>query len=277
MSGLIQAYNESLHLLSKTEERVIGYVLHNPEECLNLTVQELASILKVSVSTVIKAAKKLGYSGYAQLKLVVAGELNVLVQREKSSALIKDLQAYEELVLVSIREGYSHLGQEKLEAAAKELKRADEIDVYAFGFDAVAGYDLYLKMLQSGKRVRQLENGYEQIISAYNLDPSALVVAISSTGTSLDLLDALKFSKKSGASIVTVAPEGSRLCEYADINLESYYSRLVFPEGGLITRVVQLAIVDMLYMKFLEISGGEFDNKYARFREALDFKRRRKS
>jgi len=76
--------------------------------------------------------------------------------------------------------------------------------------------------------------------------------------------------------VITVAPENSKLCNYSDVNLESYYSRLVFPEGGLITRIVQLLIVDILYMRFLELCGEEFEERYRKFKEALDYKRRKK-
>jgi DNA-binding MurR/RpiR family transcriptional regulator len=276
MGNLLQSYNENLHLLTPTEERILDYMISNPEKCLECTINELSKVLKVSQSMIVKAARKLGYSGFTGLKLVIAGELNILVQREKSPVLLKDLRSYEELSLETIREAYSHLSEDRLSLAAASLKDAENIDIYSFGFDSVAGHDLYLKMLQSGKRVRHLENGYEQIISASNLHHDSVVVAISGTGMSGDLADALEFARKSGAGVITVAPEKSRLCAFSDVNLESYYSRLVFPEGGLITRIVQLLIMDILYMRFLELCGEEFEERYKKFKEALDYKRRKK-
>ncbi|MCP5457341.1 MAG: MurR/RpiR family transcriptional regulator [Thermotogae bacterium] len=274
MSSLIQSYNEALGLFTQTEEKIASFIMTNPEAALELSVNDLASRLNVSPSMVVKASQKMGFTGYSQLKLAVASELNVLVQREKSTILIEDLDAYEDLVSSTIREAYSRLGEDDLKKAAELLVESENIDIYAFGFDAVAGHDLYLKMLQSGKRVKLIENGYEQMISAYNLKDDSVVVAISSTGTSIDLLDALKFSEKTGASVITITPVGSRLSTYSNVNLESYYSKLIFPEGGLITRVVQLMILDVLYLKFLQISGKNFEEKYSKFREVLDFKRR---
>ena len=274
MSSLIQSYNEALGLFTQTEEKIASFIMTNPEEALELSVNDLASRLNVSPSMVVKASQKMGFTGYSQLKLAVASQLNVLVQREKSTILIDDLNAYEDLVSSTIREAYSRLSEDDLKKAAELLVESENIDIYAFGFDAVAGHDLYLKMLQSGKRVKLIENGYEQMISAYNLKDDSVVVAISSTGTSVDLLDALKFSEKTGASVITITPAGSRLSSYSNVNLESYYSKLIFPEGGLITRIVQLMILDVLYLKFLQISGKNFEEKYSKFREVLHFKRR---
>lgn len=274
MSSLLQSYNEALHLLTETEEKIVSFVINNPEQSLEFSIHELAARLEISPSMIVKAAKKLGFTGYSQLKLAIASELNILVQREKSSVLIEDLEAYDELVSTTIREAYCRVREEVIEEAARVLSSSQIIDIYAFGFDAIAGHDLYLKMLQSGKRVQLIENGYEQMISAYSLESNSAVVAISSTGSSVDLMDALRFSKKAGASVVTITPAGSKLSNYSSINLESYYSKLVFPEGGLVTRIVQLMIVDVLYMKFLQISGGRFEERYSRFREVLDFKRR---
>lgn len=274
MSSLLQSYNEALHLLTETEEKIVSFVINNPEQSLEFSIHELAARLEISPSMIVKAAKKLGFTGYSQLKLAIASELNILVQREKSSVLIEDLEAYDELVSTTIREAYCRVSEEVIEEAARVLSSSQIIDIYAFGFDAIAGHDLYLKMLQSGKRVQLIENGYEQMISAYSLESNSAVVAISSTGSSVDLMDALRFSKKAGASVVTITPAGSKLSNYSSFNLESYYSKLVFPEGGLVTRIVQLMIVDVLYMKFLQISGGRFEERYSRFREVLDFKRR---
>ncbi|HDP76804.1 MAG TPA: MurR/RpiR family transcriptional regulator [Mesotoga infera] len=274
MSSLLQSYNEALHLLTETEEKIVSFVMNNPEQSLELSIHDLATRLEISPSMIVKAAKKLGFTGYTQLKLAIASELNILVQREKSSILIEDLKAYDELVSTTIKEAYCRLSEELIEEAARVLSLSQIVDIYAFGFDAVAGHDLYLKMLQCGKRVQLIQNGYEQMISAYSLESNSVVVAISSTGSSVDLIDALRFSKKTGASVVTITPAGSKLSDYSSINLESYYSKLVFPEGGLVTRIVQLMIVDVLYMKFLQISGGRFEERYSRFREVLDFKRR---
>jgi len=274
MSSLLQSYNEALHLLTETEEKIVSFVKNNPEQSLELSIHDLATRLEISPSMIVKAAKKLGFTGYTQLKLAIASELNILVQREKSSVLIEDLKAYEELISTTIKEAYCRLSEGVIEEAARVLSLSQIVDIYAFGFDAVAGHDLYLKMLQSGKRVQLIQNGYEQMISAYSLESNSVVVAISSTGSSVDLIDALGFSKKTGASVVTITPAGSKLSDYSSINLESYYSKLVFPEGGLVTRIVQLMIVDVLYMEFLQISGERFEERYSRFREVLDFKRR---
>ena len=274
MSSLLQSYNEALHHLTETEERIASFVISHPEEALDLPVKDLARRLEVAPSMIIKAAKKLGFSGYTQLRLAIASELNLLVQREKSSVMIEDLEAYDQLVSSTIREAYSRLNEDDVEAAARLLAGAQIVDIYAFGFDALAGHDLYLKMLQSGKRVKLIENGYEQMISAYTLESDSVIVAISSAGTSADLIDALRFSQKSGVSVITITPARSMLSGYSKVNLESYYSKLVFPEGGLVTRIVQLMIVDMLYLQFLKISGKKFEERYSKFREVLDFKRR---
>ncbi len=170
MSSLLQSYNEALHLLTETEEKIVSFVINNPEQSLEFSIHELAARLEISPSMIVKAAKKLGFTGYSQLKLAIASELNILVQREKSSVLIEDLEAYDELVSTTIREAYCRVSEEVIEEAARVLSSSQIIDIYAFGFDAIAGHDLYLKMLQSGKRVQLIENGYEQMISAYSLE-----------------------------------------------------------------------------------------------------------
>lgn len=54
--------------LSRKQQRVYDFLLNNQVAVANLTLEELAVQLNVSVSTIIRLSKELGYEGFGELK-----------------------------------------------------------------------------------------------------------------------------------------------------------------------------------------------------------------
>lgn len=79
--------------LSNNELNVLKFVYGHPEEVLNMSIQELAKQISYSSSTILRFCKKLGYSGYAELKYALRAELRKepasAVSHEKSDFTIR--------------------------------------------------------------------------------------------------------------------------------------------------------------------------------------------
>ena len=59
---------------SDKEKTVAGYILSRPSEAVHPSIEELAANIGVSVSTLLRFVKKLGYSGYQQFRIALATE-----------------------------------------------------------------------------------------------------------------------------------------------------------------------------------------------------------
>ena len=57
------------------ERKVAEYILEEPQNTIRLNVTELAEASGVSDATVIRMCKKLGYTGFYQMKICLAEEL----------------------------------------------------------------------------------------------------------------------------------------------------------------------------------------------------------
>ena len=66
---LISSYFPSL---SKSEKKVAQYVLSNPDEVIKLQIKELAKLVSVGESTIIRFTRKIGYSGFQEFKIELA-------------------------------------------------------------------------------------------------------------------------------------------------------------------------------------------------------------
>lgn len=62
--------------LNETDDALLLYIRENREEILGLTIQKIASKLFIAPTSIMRFAKKLGYSGFAELKFSIQSELH---------------------------------------------------------------------------------------------------------------------------------------------------------------------------------------------------------
>ncbi len=60
--------------LSKSEKKVAQLILSSPDEIPKLSINELSLMAGVGESTIIRFSRKIGFSGYQDLKLELAKE-----------------------------------------------------------------------------------------------------------------------------------------------------------------------------------------------------------
>ena len=72
LAALLLRIENTLPHLSKSERKVAVYIKENPKAIIDLSVAALAEACGVSDPTVVRAYKKLGFSGYEDLKLTLA-------------------------------------------------------------------------------------------------------------------------------------------------------------------------------------------------------------
>lgn len=62
--------------LNETDDALLLYIRENRQEILSLTIQKIASKLFIAPNSIMRFAKKLGYSGFAELKFSIQSELH---------------------------------------------------------------------------------------------------------------------------------------------------------------------------------------------------------
>jgi len=75
MIGTLDLIRSSLDLLRKSEKKVAGCVLADPEEVVRSSITQLAEKAGTSEPTVIRFCRRLGLGGYLELRLNLARDL----------------------------------------------------------------------------------------------------------------------------------------------------------------------------------------------------------
>ena len=72
---VLAAIKEQLEDMYLAERKVAEYILSNPQTAIRQNVTDLAEASGVSDATVIRVCKRLGYTGFYQMKIYLAEEL----------------------------------------------------------------------------------------------------------------------------------------------------------------------------------------------------------
>ncbi|MGB9819862.1 MAG: MurR/RpiR family transcriptional regulator [Pseudothermotoga sp.] len=273
--SVFQSLKDLLPTLSDSQQRIVQLVIEQPTRILQMNIVEFARFCHVSPSTIVELCKKLGFSGYRTFRIAIAQEINLLqTMRPDPSRISQINRDFLGFVFSELKESIQLISEDQIKMAAETILKSNVIEILAYGFDAVAGKDLFLKLKEFGFQVNFFDNPFLQSISAAHLGESGCAVAISSSHSSTDLLDSIAYSKNSGAKVIAIASPASKIAEACDILLPTYVETEVLSEGGFLTRYLQLIVVDLVILKMFEIDKEKLQQRYRDFEQVLAYKRR---
>ena len=240
-------YNE----MGKAEKQIADWIFENPGKIISLSIVELAEQCKCSEATIVRFSKRLGLSGYQELKISLASESGNSVI---STGITQDDSAYEIYekvandIYCSLEKTKKSLTPESMAAAAKALCSANKIVVFGLGYSASVALDASHKFLRAGLNAVAYSDNHMQMIAASHLTVNDVVLGISHSGSSKDIVEALKTAKVHGATTICLTNNGkSPILKQSDIVLSTASDETQYSILGLNSRIAQLAIIDALY------------------------------
>ncbi len=267
------------HTMTKSEKRIADYINENAKDVLTGTVADLAQNAGSSEITVSRFCKKLGFSGLQGLKIALAGE--VYSADETVYQDVRQGDSYEVIatkMFNNITEGLQDTLQlldfQKLSEAVEQLFHAKRIAVYGFGNSATVCRDMETRFLRFGKPVQAYSDAHLQVTSAVLLTSDDVAVAISHTGGSIELLKSVEIAKQSGANVIGITSYAhSKLAALSDIVLCGMGRETRYQSESVASRLIHMAIVDLLYMGIAMHSSTLYRENMQKMREVIAQKR----
>lgn len=256
LQGGLVSIQESLPHLKPSERKVAEYILQHPEEAVNCSVQKLASLTNVSEATIVRFSRTMKCKGFQELKLRIAYDLNNEDDPQDSYKEITVDGSIHSLIrsvshnnVQSIKDTLSVLSEEETEKAINSLRRARKIAVYGIGASGVIAEDFKQKLTRIG---RWCEAGFgfdEQATISANLQENDVVLGVSNSGQTEDIIHSLSLAKENGATVISLTKFGDNpVSQLADITLYASSLEKSIRSGAMSSRISMLNIVDILYI-----------------------------
>lgn len=278
-SGLarIQAVYKDLPPKVKT---VADHILAQPQDVVHLSITQLAEVTRCAEATIFRLCRLIGMKGYQELKISLAGEVvEQPVQNIHEEVLPEDdmAQVARKVFtsnIIGITDTLQLLDTQSLNAAVQLLNKARNVCIYAVGGSAPIAMDAYNKFIRAGISCVMHSDPHLQLTTAALLGPDSVVLAISHSGSSKDLIEVVKAAGKTGAKIIVITSyTKSSLAQLADVKLYSSTRETSFRTEAISARIAQLCIIDSLYVGLSLARQEETLDNLQKIREVISTKR----
>ena len=205
---IIEAYDS----MTTVERGVADFFLKN-EDLMDFSSRNISGLLYISEPTLSRFAQKCGYDGYRKFIYDYEKEIAEAIRERNISELSRRVKGtYERL----LNEEFQQLEEEKVKKVSEMLGKAEKVYVCGRGSSGFAAWEFYLRFMRLGLEVQALTD--PQVISmiAAVSGPETLVIGISLSGHTEEILEALTTAKSRNASAVLITSDRDTAMPHAD-------------------------------------------------------------
>ena len=261
--------------LTKSEQRIASYIMENAAMIMEQTIPELAGNTKSSEITISRFCKKLGFSGLQALKIALAAELSNAGEMEFREIGDKDTdEQVAAKVFQNIMDGLQDtlkiLDFQQVAKAVKVLQRARRVAVYGYGNSATVCQDIETRFMRFGMVIQAYADMSQQLTSASLLTKEDVVIAVSHTGATIKLLEAVRVAKRAGATVIVITSYAqSNLAKLGDVVLTGMGREVHYSSESVASRLIHMAITDVLYTAMARSNPESYHDNIAKMRSVI--------
>lgn len=240
-----EVIKEQYENIFMAERKVADFILKNPEKAVDSNVSQLAKLSGVSEATVVRLSKRLGYSGYYQMRICLSRDLGYAGRTQetpaKKNAAVNIFQKYAKDI-AAIGE---KIDKQKLQQCVAWIKECNYVHLIAVGNTSPLVEYMGFRLGRLGIRCTY-NNLPEYFINSINLaQKDDIVFAISQSGSSKQVIQALELAKKKKLKTIVISGVSySPASRFADCLLLSNCEENMFDYYKNYSHLKEMAVVD---------------------------------
>ena len=243
--------------LTVAERKVATYVIESPQEVTGLTVHQLAEKCEVASSAVIRFCKSIQLQGFAELKIELARELGSQREGKKRELPSVEHESGTEGVvskvfsagMQTLQDTLDMLDFSKVKQMSEVLVSAKHIFLFGIGTSSTVVTDAQYRLSQLGLWATACTDILLMGVTAANLEEGDVVLAISHSGRTKAVVDAVRMAKKRGATVIAITSfTDSILYKESDLAATVFADEVTYPVEAVSARVAHICLVDSLAM-----------------------------
>lgn len=229
---------------TKSELRLYEYVVENLDKVMYYSLTELSEICSVGEATILRFCRKIGFKGYQDFKLAAAQELTFMTKTNGDETFVEKIKNN---MISVLNDTYDVVDEEELEKVIEAIYSSDEVLIYGVGHSGITALDLQSRFLRIGKNVEVITDAHFQIMRSCSVDENSTIIAISLSGSTKDIVDAVTEAKQNHAKVVAITNYvKSPLTKQADLVLLTSGKENPLDGGSLVAKVSQLYVIDLI-------------------------------
>lgn len=249
--------------MTPVEKNIANFFLSNTDKC-DLSSKNIAKCLYVSEASLSRFAKKCGYKGYRELSFSYEKDLEF----EKSGIPInKDVNHFAKKVYGYyqnlLRDNCERVDEAQVNRIAKMLDGNRRVLIYGVGSSGIAAKEIQFRFMRLGLNVEAITDSHMIKMNSVLVDDTSLVIGISLSGQTQEVLDGLCDAKKNKAKVILVTsnPEPG-ITEYCDEILKVADMKNLDYGNKISPQFPILVVFDILYAYYMDKDSSRKTQKH---------------
>ena len=242
--------------LTKSGRLVAEYLTHHADEAQYLSISSLAKECNVAEATVFRFCRALGFEGYHEMRIALAqaNATGALLNQQElrpdasTASLCEHAHA---LFLTAINGTQNALSTEAVEKAVALMREANQVFCFGQGGSMLLANDICARFASLTTKFRTAGDSHFQLLTASLMVPEDVVLFVSYSGATRDMMETLRTAKSAGAKVILLTHyEDSPGAALADVVLLCGAQESPLDSGSIPIKVAVLYVAEVLLLRY---------------------------
>jgi len=272
--NLLEQIRQRLDSLNKSERKVATVILRDPQSATRLSITALAQASGVSEPTVNRFCRSFDNSGYPDFKIQLAQSLAGGMPYVSRSVEQDDTaEEYTDKIFAStiaaLDSARQSLEPALITRAVDYLSQAKQVAFMGLGASGPVAQDAQHKFFRLNIPVMAYDDVLMQRMFAAGTNTGDVVVVISYTGRTRELVDIACLARESGATVIGITSAHSQLAEQCTLLLPVPVQEDTDVYMPMTSRIIQLTLLDVLATGVTLRRGVDFQRYLKKIKDSL--------
>ena len=273
---LLHRLQELCPLLPDAQQRVVKLMAEDPQSVVSATVEQLAQRSGVSMPTIVRTCRAFGFSSVREFMVALAQDIALGGSYLHHSVTAGDSTG--DIVGKVIRSATASMASlerqldiDALERSADAIATAERVDCYSAGAtSSFVTSDLQSRLFRLGVNSNAYLDAHQQLISACTLGSTGVAFAVSHVGRMPNLLEATRFARSQGATVIALTQPNTPLAAEADFVLGTSVPDDAVMRVGTEAYIAHLLAIEILTILVGARLGARAVERLKTFRKVLE-------
>ena len=272
--NVIAVIQQRLDSLNKSERKVAEAILRDPTAATRYSIAALARAADVSEPTVNRFCRSFSATGFPDFKIRLAQSIATgtpyvgqNINLEDSVAEFSDKIVFN--TIASLEKARQALSPKALGLAIDHLIQARQINFFGMGGSAPVAMDAQHKFFRFNIPVMSYDDPLMQRMVAAGSSTGDVIVVISYTGRTREMIDIAGVARASGATVIGITAPESPLSKVCTIALEINATEDTEVYMPMSSRIIHLTVIDILATGVTLKRGKDFQQHLKRIKDSL--------
>ena len=243
--------------LTRSGHAVADYLLQHADEAQYLSISSLARECNVAEATVFRFCRALGFDGYHEMRIALAqanatGTMSSQRELQPGASTETLFEHASARLFTAINGTQNALSAEAVDEAARMLREAKQVFCFGQGGSMLLANDICARFASLSTQFRTSGDSHLQLLTASLMNEADVVLFVSYSGATRDMMETLRTAKAAGAKIILLTHyEDSPGASLADVVLRCGAQESPLDSGSIPIKVAVLYVGEVLVLRYI--------------------------